>query len=385
MDEKLKEYAQKMEAALARAKEAQDADAVNEAMDEYDSLSKAYEAHERVIEAEKAAVLEKAQPVIENKQKEDSYEKAVRETANYIRKGFSEGVSADGGYTVPEDISTKIEQYRDATAHLRQFVTVENVKTLTGERTFQRRGHGAGFSSVSEGGKLPKITNPQFERISYTIQKYGGYMFSTNELLEDTDANIVSVIIKWFGDNARVTDNQLILTTLNEKYTRTTNPATAATIATLDDIKSVLNVTLGQTFAPTSTIVTNDNGLQWLDTLKDDSGDYLLKKDNIDPLKQYLAVGFRMVPLTILPNGDLPNDTTSGIPFYIGDLKEAAILFDRKALQLKASDTASIGTGDDAINAFGEDLRIWRGIERMDCVLRDENAFVLGYKSNNAG
>ena len=47
----------------------------------------------------------------------------------------------------------------------------------------------------------------------------------------------------------------------------------------LDDIKKALNITLGQAFKPTSAIVTNDDGLQWLDTLKDNEGRYLLQPD----------------------------------------------------------------------------------------------------------
>ena len=40
----------------------------------------------------------------------------------------------------------------------------------------------------------------------------------------------------------------------------------------LDDIKKVLNVTLGSAFKQSSRIITNDDGLQYLDTLKDSTG-----------------------------------------------------------------------------------------------------------------
>lgn len=376
--DKIAKLKKAIEEKLIAAKNEESVDEKIKLLDEVDALNKELETEERLIEAEKAAALEKAN---EETPKEElkGYEKAVKEMAAAARKNFNEGTGADGGFTVPEDISTRINKFRDANVNLRHLVSIENVKTLSGQRTYQKRGHGTGFSSVAEGSKIPNVTPPKFMRISYNILKYGGYMFSTNELLEDSDANIVETIIEWFGENARVTDNKLVLAALNTKYTRTKDPATAESISGLDDIKKILNVKLGQTFAPTSTIVTNDDGLQWLDTLKDKDGNSLLKEYENDSLKKYVSVGFRKIPLVIIPNNDLASDATKGVPFYIGDLKDAVKLYDRKSLSIKASDVATAGTGDNAINAFDEDLRVWRGIVRLDTELIDEDAYYLGY------
>ena len=65
------------------------------------------------------------------------------------------------------------------------------------------------------------------------------------------------------------------------------------------------------------------------------------------------------------------------IPFIIGDLKEGIRFFDRKRLTLNTSNVASIGE----LNAFEEDLTLFRGIEREDCKIRDDQAFVNAYIS----
>ena len=206
-------------------------------------------------------------------------------------------------------------------------------------------------------------------------------MFATNGLLADTDHNIVGDITEWLAEEARVTDNKLILATMDEKYTRAESPATPLSIASMDDVKQAVNVELGQAFAPTSRIITNDDGLQWLDTLKDGDEHSFLKVNENDPLKHYIAVGFRRIPLTVLPNADLPTDESNGIPMYIGDLKEAVKLFDRKHLTIMSSNVAAIGD----VNAFEEDLTLWRGIMREDCVLFGEAAYVKGFITANAG
>lgn len=295
---------------------------------------------------------------------------SVAEFANAARRGFrngtmTEGTPADGGYTVPEDIQTRINEYRSAKASLIDLVDVENVTTNKGSRTFKKRAQQTGFQKVSEGGKIQAGTTPQFERLSYTIDKYAGYFPVTSELLDDSDANIASVLTQWIGDESRVTRNKLILTEL-AKQDKTP-------IAGIDDIKKALNVTLGQAFKSTSRIITNDDGLQWLDTLKDKDDRYLLQPDPANPMAMRFCAGATTVPVTVIPNADLPT-TTQKIPVIIGDLKEAVKFFDRNQMSIKSSDIAAIG----ALNAFESDLVMFRAIERETCVLKDKAAFVYG-------
>lgn len=303
-------------------------------------------------------------------QKKDS----VKEFADAARKGFrnsmNEGTAADGGYTVPEDIQTRINERRTAKTSLIDLVDVENVTTNKGSRTFKKRTQQTGFTKIGEGGKLSAGSTPQFERMSYEIAKYAGYFPVTNELLEDSDANITDTLVTWIGDESRVTRNKIILGVIDQKA--------KTTIKSLDDIKEALNVTLGQAFKQTSCIVTNDDGLQWFDTLKNDRGEYLLQPSPADPMKMVLCAGATTVPVKVIPNDDMPSDTTTKgttkIPVIIGDLKEGIKFFDRKQLTLITSNIAVAGE----LNAFEEDLTLFRAIEREDCKTKDDAAFVNG-------
>lgn len=302
-------------------------------------------------------------------QKKDS----VKEFADAARKGFrnsmNEGTAADGGYTVPEDIQTRINERRTAKTSLIDLVDVENVTTNKGARTFKKRTQQTGFTKIGEGGKLSAGSTPQFERMNYEIAKYAGYFPVTNELLEDSDANITDTLVTWIGDESRVTRNKIILGVIDQKA--------KTTIKSLDDIKEALNVTLGQAFKQTSCIVTND-GLQWFDTLKNDRGEYLLQPSPADPMKMVLCAGATTVPVKVIPNDDMPSDTTTKgttkIPVIIGDLKEGIKFFDRKRLTLITSNIAVAGE----LNAFEEDLTLFRAIEREDCKTKDDAAFVNG-------
>lgn len=300
---------------------------------------------------------------------------STKEFAQAARSGFpknamSEGSSADGGYTVPEDIQTKIEKYRDSKASLRNLVRVKTVTTEKGAQTFKKRTQQTGFAKVGEGGKIGGKSTPQFERKTWEIDKYAGYFPVTNELLDDSDANIVNELIEWIGDEARVTDNKLILEKVALKE--------VTPLSHLDNIKYAVNVTLGAAFKSTAKIVTNDDGLQYLDTLKDADEHYILRHNPADPMDMYICAGATTIPLAIYPNVDMPSDVTTvgkrKIPMIIGDLHEYAELKDRRQLTIKNSDVAAIGD----LNAFEEDLTLWRAIERLTVMVRDEAAIVNG-------
>lgn len=301
---------------------------------------------------------------------------AVKEFADAARRGFkvensmNEGTPADGGYTVPEDIETKINERRSAKASLIDLVDVESVTTNKGSRTYKKRSQQTGFQKVGEGGKIGAKATPQFERMDYAISKYAGYFPVTNELLEDSDAAITSALIEWIGDESRVTRNNIIRTAINTKA--------KTAIASLDDIKKALNVTLGAAFKSTSRVVTNDDGLQYFDTLKDNDGKYLLQPNPANPMQLRLCAGATIVPIKVIPNDDLPSDVSTAkkrkIPMIIGDLKEGIKFFDRKILTIAASNLAAAGE----LNAFEEDLTLFRAIEREDCRVKDDMAFVNG-------
>lgn len=348
---------------------------------------------------------------------------SVHAFAEAARHGFrddatpmSEGTNANGGYTVPEDIQTKIQHYKEAHFSLRQLVSVENVKTNKGARTYQTKAKAPGFQKVNESGAVQEVTGPRFERITYTIEDYAGYLPVTNDLLNDSDANITQVIVDWIGQNSLVTDNAEILAILQGE--------TAVELSGIAGIKTKINVTLGQAYRSAARIVTNDDGLNYLDTLTDTTGRPLLNPNPTEPNKVQLRVGATVIPVEIVPNSDLASEnvyaktedvalvdgktyyTRSGsgttespyvytavatpvvgsigsyyevsavkYPFILGDLKEGVKIFDRQQTQILSSNVASV-TG---YNAFEQRGQLFRADVRADYKKIDGDAWVNGY------
>lgn len=306
---------------------------------------------------------------------------AIHEFANAARNGFrnynNEDMSAtgvDGGYTVPEDIMTRVEELKEAKFNLADLVSTENVTTLSGRRTYKTRKQHTGFQKIGEGQKISKIDGPTFGIVEYKIAKYAGYLPVTNELLADSDANITAVLTNWLAEEDIATRNGLVLGAVDKK--------TAVDLKSLDGIKKAVNVTLGSRYAGSVQIVTNDDGLNYLDTLQDDNKRYLLSRNvnENEPMEMVLAVGAKKIPVVVVPN-DILTTAENKVPFKVGSFKDYAKIFDRQKLTIAVSSEAS--TTD--VNAFEEDLTLFRGIDRLDIQVLDDEAMVNGYITVNEG
>lgn len=342
-------------------------------MDEADELQKEYDLEARMYAAEKKDNTPSEEDIQKDKaeKEEKNSIKAVADAIRAVAKTMNEGTGTDGGYTVPEDVETRIRELREAKFSLEQLVDVEAVSTMSGQRTYKTRAQKKGFSKVGEKSKISKIDGPAFSRIKYTIEKYAGYLPITNELLEDSDENLVKTILEWLADESRVTRNNLILEAINTKAKKEIDGG-------IKGIKTVLNKELGQAFKSTSVVLTNDDGLDYLDNLEDKNGRPLLNPDPTSSTNLQLRAGATIVPIRVLPNDDMKSDGNK-VPFVIGDLKEGIKLFDRKKTNIMTSNTAVVGSGIDAINAFEDDCTLFRGIEREDVEVKDEKAFVNCY------
>ena len=95
-------------------------------------------------------------------------------------------------------------------------------------------------------------------------------------------------------------------------------------------------------------------------------------------MELWLSVGAVRVPIKVIPNSVLAT-SNSKVPFIIGDLKEGIWFFDYNQTAIVASNTALVGSGENILNAFEQDLTLFRALEREDVVVRDANAFVNGY------
>ncbi|GED01398.1 phage major capsid protein [Bacillus atrophaeus] len=263
----------------------------------------------------------------------------------------------DGGILIPEDIGRQINELKRQYEPLEQYVTVEPVTSRSGTRLLEKNVDMVPFSPVEELDELPEIDQPKFSKLAYSIVDYGGIMTLSNTMQNDSDQNIMMHVAKWFAKKSVVTRNSLILAALASLK--------KVDIDGVDGIKKALNVTLDPMVSPGSIVMTNQDGFNWFDTLKDGTGKYLLQPDPTNPTKKLLD-GRPVVPIS---NRVLKTQKGKA-PVIIGNLKEAIVLFDREQQSIASTDT---GAG-----AFETNTTKVRGIEREDVRKWDEEAVVFG-------
>lgn len=379
MNKKMREIKAKIQEKTALAKafmadgENKDVNKASALMNEVDALKAEYETEERIFEAEKAENAP-ADEQVQAKEAETATTKFAKAVKDIIAgKRLVEGIDADGGYTVPEDIQTTINHWAEVNYSLLTDIDVVPVTTNKGARTYQKKADADVFVDLDENGAITKeITAPQFERITYSIQDRAGFMPVSNDLINDSDANVVQIVSDWLGKANVATSNAKILEIIKAK--------SQVAFDGIAGIKHAVNVTLGQAYKHGAKIITNDDGLNYLDTLVDMNGRPMLNPDPTDSARLQLRCGTVVLPIKVLPNKVLASTGTQ-VPFIVGDLKSGIRKYDRQSMSIKASDVAVIGD----FNAYAMNMTLFRAIMRDDYKELDADSYVYGYVDTAAG
>jgi HK97 family phage major capsid protein len=282
---------------------------------------------------------------------------------NYIKSGIvnaagplKESEGENGGYLVPEDVRTAINEYRRSFISLKDHVDVRSVVVPSGSEVYEKTSQLTGLTNITELGEIQEMNAEVFERITYKVKDFGGILPVSRFLLQDSPENLLAYLGKWFMKKQVVTENKEIITVLKT--------LTKKAITKVDEIKEAFNVTLDPIFLDNTKVLTNQSGFNVLDSLKDKNGNYLLQPVVTDPTKRTL-LGKEVI---VLPDTHLPNETANKFPLYVGDLKEAVRVYELNELEIKSTDV-----GGKSFTRNSYDTRL---ITRFDVQPVDKEAVV---------
>ena len=262
----------------------------------------------------------------------------------------------DGGYLIPNDQQTAINELKKHTFAFRDYITIEPVTTMTGSRVIEKDAEDEGFADITSGGEIADVTSPKFINIPYSIKDYGGILPIPNNLKNDSDVNLEKYINKWLARKTNTTENREILKLLN-------TISTVTPVKTVDDIKTVINTKINAIFKPTLKIFMNSDAFTHFSKEKDAIGRYLLESDP----KRATGKMIDGVPVVEVPNEVMKTEGQKA-KIFIGDLEEFATLFDRQAMTL-----LSTQTGGDSFKTNTTGLR---AITRFDVQKFDDRAMI---------
>lgn len=275
----------------------------------------------------------------------------------------------DGGYLVPKDFDDAIVRETKDYVDLSSLFNVETVNAYSGWRAIEVAGLRTKLPQVGENTAIGKNNQPKFKKVEYAVKKYGDRLVVSSELMEDNTAGLIQYLAGWFGPKYILTKNDLLLTILKGMT------FTAQDAATDKDkvkaIKSILNTKLNTAHSRGAVLLTNQNVYDEMDNWVDGQNRPMLVPDVSGEFDRFK--GRKVVYADNDLIGTHTATTKTYDPLFIGNLKAAATLFQRKAMEVAATDVG----GD----AWANDAYELRCLCRMDAQEVDDTAvYFTGYE-----
>lgn len=250
----------------------------------------------------------------------------------YLHKETRDGVSGitspDVAPTIPESILYNPENEVKSVTDLSKLVTQFQATTASGKYPVLKRATER-MNSVAELAKNPALANPEFEEVDWKVETYRGAIPLSQESIDDSAIDLTSLV----ANNA----NEQKINTTNFAIAAVLKAFTAKTVAgeSVDDIKHILNVDLDPAY--NKSIIASQSFYQYLDTLKDKNGQYLLH-EAINEGSPRTLLG---VPVVVVE--DELFGAAGEAHAFIGDLGRAVLYANRKDIQVRWVDNEVYG------------------------------------------
>ena len=262
---------------------------------------------------------------------------AVVPTTDGVKKADTTKVTSEELVTTPiREVNTTVD--------LKQFTTIHPAQKGSGKYPILKKATSK-MASVAELEKNPKLAKPEFEQVDWTVETYRGAIPVSQESVDDADVDLVSIVAEAAA--------QIKVNTTNAAIADVLKSFTAKAVKNLDEIKGILNVDFDPAYDVA--FVVSQSFYQFLDSLKDQNGRYLLQ-DSITAASGKVVLG---KPVFVLSDTVLGN--AGEAKAFVGDFKRAVLFADRQDLGLRWADN----------EIYGQYLQ---AVLRFDAVKADEKA-----------
>lgn len=243
----------------------------------------------------------------------DNQNTEVRNYENYIRsKGEVRDVTTENAAAVvPEEVIGEVFDLKRSDYNLAQYATVKNVSN--GQGTYPvATNQEAILATKEELAEIEDIDADMFANVEYKVETRAGKIALSNEVVEDSEVNIVQEVKEQLTKLVDNTDNKHIIDVLKDFPKKS--------VSTLDGLKEINNVTLDP--ALDKTVILNQSGFNHLDTLKDSDGRYILQPDVTAPSGKSLFG----LPVVLVSDKLFANPKQGTYPMIVGDIAQSVFV-----------------------------------------------------------
>lgn len=239
----------------------------------------------------------------------------LRSFENYVRSRgeVRDGItSVEGSPLVPSEIVTPIFRTNENSVDLASYVNKKSVSTKSGSYPIAKNNN----AILATKEELAEIGNVDagITAIDFNVTTKAGKVYLSSELVGDSNFDVESEVKAQLERLVMNTNNKNIMDLLNKLEAKTTTD--------LDGIKHIYNVDLDPSLE--KMIIVNQTSFDYLDTLKDTDGRYLLQYSVADPTQSTLfGSKIVVVPDTVL------KPVEGEVDMFMGSLFDYVVLFAR--------------------------------------------------------
>ena len=264
--------------------------------------------------------------------------------------------SVEGGALIPEELLAPALVPEDI-VDLKKYVNVIQVNTASGKYPVIAKS-GTKMATVAELESNPKLANPKFTEVDFSVATRRGYIPISQEIVDDATYDVTGLIADEITDQTLNRTNADIATVLKT--------ATAKAVVGVDGIKDTVNVAIKRVY--NVKLIVSASLYNELDKLKDKNGRYLLQ-DSITAASGKVLLGKEVVVL----DDDIIGSVSGDLVGFLGDPKAFMSYFDRKQTTVAWVDNQIYG-------------KVLAGVVRYDVKKTDTEAgFYITYTNAPAG
>jgi len=234
--------------------------------------------------------------------------------------------STDVSSVIPNGISYVPQDEVKTIVDLAKYVNRVPVQTASGSYPVRKKATGR-LSTVEELEKNPELKKPNFKDVDYKVETRRGAEPVSQESIDDAAIDLIPLLV--------VDANEQRVNTTNYDITNVLKTFTNVEVTSLDDIKKINNTGLDQAY--NRSFVVSGSFYQWLDTLKDSNGRYLLKDDITS------ASGKSLLDIPVLKMDDTLLGEKDEAHAWFGDLKKGVFMADRAQITARWVDNDTYG------------------------------------------
>ena len=194
------------------------------------------------------------------------------------QRALQEGTASEGGYLVPDQWASELQQARQEANIMRQIARV--ITTQSGTFNLPTVASDGSASWTQEENSYTE-SDTQFGNVTYSAYKAGTIMKITEELLQDNSFNLTSYITQEFGRRIGTLEEAAFVDgNGSNKPTGVVNGSTAgvtaasATAITADELIDLFN-SLAPQYRPFASWLMKDDTIKLVRKLTDSNGQYI--------------------------------------------------------------------------------------------------------------